>query len=138
MSREDRLVDEARSAVAGVAASLERTNTLFSDAGFQQLKNIIGVFIEELVWEAARVAKWSRADTISAAHVDEAAERLVNSVSRRLYRHLGTVGGLILGTALSQTVTMLADQRFTTPGVIISASFGIIGAFLVALHIARD
>ena len=72
--------------------------------GFDALKQTIGDFIDELVSESARIANRNRADTISAAHVETAADHLVASSARRIFRHLGTVGGLVLGTALSQTV----------------------------------
>ncbi len=110
----------------------------FSRKGFLHLRERIDEYIEDLIAESARIAKRAKADAISAAHVDHAAENLITSMSRRVYRHLGTIGGLLLGTALAQFVTMLSDSKFTAEGVGISASLGVVGAFLVALHIAKD
>jgi histone H3/H4 len=110
----------------------------FSDSAFARLKEAVDDFIDALTGEAYRIAHRSRADTVSSAHVDEALGHLIAMQSRRVFRHMGTFGGILLGSALSQLVTMLSDARFTPIGVTVTAVLGIIGSFLVALHMAKD
>lgn len=94
--------------------------------------------ITELVNESVKVSKRHRADTVSAAHVERASEYLVTSTSRRIYRHLGTLGGILLGAALSNILAMTLAGQYTGGGTIVSASLGIVGAFMIALHIAKE
>ena len=43
-----------------------------------------------------------------------------------------------LSASISNIVAMSGSSKFTTVGVILSASLGIFGAFMVALHIAKE
>ncbi len=110
----------------------------FSPQAFDALKNKIAQYVNELVNESVKVSKRHRADTISAAHVERASEYLVSSTAKRFFRHLGTVGGILLGASLSNMLAMTLSGQYTGGGTILSASLGIIGAFTIALHIARD
>jgi len=110
----------------------------FSLSAFAALKTNISGYVDELITESIKVSKRHRADSVSAAHVERAAEYLVSSTYRRFYRHLGTVGGIILGAALSNLVTMTVTNQYTGLGTILSAGMGIAGAFMIALHIAND
>jgi len=110
----------------------------FSPPAFATLKAKISEYVVELVNESIKVSKRHVADTVSAAHVERAAEYLVSSTSRRFYRHLGTVGGILLGAALSNILTMTLAGQYTGAGTIVSAALGITGAFMIALHIAKD
>ena len=110
----------------------------FSPPAFDILKDKIAQHITELVNESVKVSKRHRADTVSAAHVERASEYLVTSTSRRIYRHLGTLGGILLGASLSNILAMTLAGQYTGGGTIVSASLGIVGAFMIALHIAKD
>ncbi len=112
--------------------------TPFSSAAFAVLRAIILGFIAELIAESRRVAQRYRADTVSAAHVERAGEYLVTSSTRRLFRHLGTVGGILLGAGLSTLLSMATSETFARLPTLLAMSIGVVGAFLVALHIARD
>jgi hypothetical protein len=116
----------------------ETDSSPFSAPAFSALKEKIGQHITELVNESVKVSKRHRADTVSAAHVERASEYLVTSTSRRIYRHLGTLGGILLGAALSNILAMTLAGQYTGGGTIVSASLGIVGAFMIALHIAKD
>jgi len=110
----------------------------FSPSAFSELKERISEYIVQLVSEAIKISKRHKADTVSAAHVERASEYLVTSTSRRFFRHLGTVGGILLGASLSNILAMTVAGRYSTLGTLVSAGLGIIGAFLIALHIAKD
>lgn len=131
--------DQAKAAVAQAEAQLSALDSSpFSPPAFATLKGKISEYVVELVNESIKVSKRHVADTVSAAHVDRAAEYLVSSTSRRIYRHLGTVGGILLGAALSNILAMTLAGQYTGGGTIVSAALGITGAFMIALHIAKD
>ena len=110
----------------------------YSPAGFDQLRRCIEEYIDAITAESSRVARRAQADTISAAHVDDAARHLLALRGRRFFRHLGTVGGLLLGTAMAQTVAMASNATITSTGLALAVVLGIVGAFAVALHIGKD
>jgi len=126
------IIDEAEGLLQGIDPSP------FSPPAFNMLKAKIAEHVQDLVNESLRVSKRYRTDTVSAAHVERANEYLVLSTSRKIYRHLGTVGGIFLGTALSNILTMTLAGQYTGRATILSAVFGIVGAFMIALHIAKD
>jgi hypothetical protein len=113
-------------------------STPFSPNAYSILRMKISEYISNLVDESIKVSKRHQADTVSSAHVRRASEYLVSSTSRQLFRHLGTVGGILLGASISAILTMVTEGRFTSFSIIASVLFGIIGAFLIALQIAKD
>jgi hypothetical protein len=110
----------------------------FSVPAYEVLRSRIAEYILDLVAESARLARRSRADDISATHVQRAAEHLTSSTRGRYYRHLGTVGGIMLGGALSNILSMTLENKYAAAGILITTGIAIIGAALVAFHIAND
>lgn len=110
----------------------------FSSQAFTVLRANVTSYISDLIAESRQVAHRHRADLISASHVERASEYLVASTSRRLYRHLGTIGGVMLGAGLSTVLSMIGSESFTSSVAIVSISLSIAGAFLVALHMAKE
>lgn len=110
----------------------------FSSSAFELLKAKIGEYISMLVAESSKVSKRYKADSISAVNVERASEYLLTSSSRRFFRHLGTVGGILLGASLSNFLSMATTNQYATMGILVSAGLGIVGAFLIALNIAKD
>jgi hypothetical protein len=139
MTEEAKAAAQANAVVASAGVHLDSIDSSpFSPPAFGLLKEKIGQHITELVNESVKVSKRYRADTVSAAHVERASEYLVASTSRKVYRHLGTVGGVLLGAALSNLLSMSVVGQYTGAGTILSAALGVIGAFMIALHIAKD
>jgi hypothetical protein len=131
--------DTARSVVHQAESQLQTIEpSPFSPHAFATLKNKVGEYVTELVNESVKVSQRHQADTVSAAHVERASEYLVTSTSRRFYRHIGTIGGVLLGAALSNILAMSLARQYTGGGTILSAALGIIGSFMIALHIAKD
>ena len=110
----------------------------FSSSAFSVLKDKISEYISQLVSESIKVSKRHQADTVSAAHVERASEYLVTTTSRRFFRHLGTIGGIFLGASLSNILTMTTIELYSAVNIVISLTFGIVGAFMIALHMAKD
>lgn len=131
-SRPEKVVRQAEMALA------DSDSSPFSPPAFRVLKAKVSEYVVELVNESVKVSRRHVADTVSAAHVERAAQYLVASTSHRLYKHLGTVGGILLGAALSNLLAMVLAGQYTGQGTILSAAFGITGAFLIAMYIAKD
>lgn len=110
----------------------------FSVHAYVVLRTTIVEYVSDLVTESARIARRSRADDISAAHVQRAAEHLTSATRRRFFRHLGTIGGIMLGGAISNILSMTLENRYGSAGILITTGIAIIGAALVASHIAND
>lgn len=112
----------------------------FTDTAYESLKTRIATYIEELIREAIKTAKREQSDVISAIHVERASTYLVSSTSRRFSRHIGTIGGIILGGSISNVLAIIGTdpRRISTIGGISTTVLLILGAFLVAFHIAKD
>ena len=112
--------------------------TTFSSSAFITLKDKIGEYIENLINESVKTSQRHQADTVSSKHVEHAAEYLVAITSRRFFRHLGTVGGIILGASLSNILSMVGNDSFTSLGVLVSIVFLIAGVFMITLHFGKE
>lgn len=110
----------------------------FSPKAFAALQKVISWFIGEVIEQSIKVSKRHRADTVAESHVQLAAEYLVGDAPVRILRHLGTLGGIMLGAGLSNLLSMIAAKNITGLSVILTVALSVIGSFLVALHIARD
>lgn len=126
------VIDNAETEMHGIDPSP------FSPSAFRTLKDKIAQYVSELVSESTKISKRHQADTVSSTHVEKASEYLILSSSRRIYRHLGTLGGIFLGAAVSHLLAMNLAEKYTDFGTITTVGLGIAGAFMVALHIAKE
>lgn len=118
---------------------LQNTSTTpFSDPAFEQLKQRIGTYAVELINESVRKAKRHQAEGVSSSDVQQASQYLVASTSHRIYRHAGSLGGLLLGTAFANTLSMITTHQYGLTGIIITFILTLIGSFLVAVPILKD
>lgn len=112
--------------------------TPFSEQAFEELKEQISIYAGELVQESVKKAKRHRAENVSSADVQQASQYLVASTSHRIYRHAGTIGGLLFGTAFSSILSMITTRQYGLSGVVVTFVFTIIGTFLVTVHMVKD
>jgi histone H3/H4 len=112
--------------------------TPFSTSAFTALQSHIATYIAELMSESMRDAKRHQLDTVSEMHVERAADFLITGSGRKLFRHIGTIGGVLLGAAVSNLLAMAASNTVTFSSAGLTVALGIVGAFAVAIHIARD
>lgn len=139
MSGNSNLEQQTHAVIQNVETQLQISDpSPFSYSAFDMLKAKIAKYVSDLINESVTISKRHRADTISATHVEDASGHLITSTSRRLYRHLGTIGGIILGAALSNILAMSLTAQYKGDRVILFAVLGIVGAFLIALHIAKE
>lgn len=109
----------------------------FTPQAFELLRLKISAHISDLVLESSRIAKRRKADCVSAAHVEIASDHLGGSPAQQWHRHIGTVGGIFLGAAMSNFLAMVTTSQFSGDGVTLSATLAIVGAFAVAFQIGR-
>jgi hypothetical protein len=110
----------------------------FSPNAFSAMQAAINSHIADLIVESARVAKRQRVDTISETHVERASDFLVTHSSRSAFRHAGTLGGILLGAAISNLLSMAGTTKMSFLSVGVTTFLGVLGAFGVAFHIAKD
>jgi len=85
-----------------------------------------------------KVAHRRGSETVSTQNVEHASEYLVYSSGSKLYRNIGTLGGILLGAGLSTFLSMIVVGVFTTTAVLVALSLTTVGMFMVALQIAKD
>ena len=106
---------------------------------FQVLTSLIDMFIADIVDESLKIARRHRSEVVSSSHVYAANDYLIAGKPRRLFRHMGTVGGILLGGSLSNILAMAqVGSSFPVLGTLVSVAVGLVGTFLVAMHIAKD
>ena len=110
----------------------------FSTGAYRQLQTEITDYITSLVRTATNTARRHRADIVSLSDVQKAADYLSSDPAARFSRHIGTVGGILVGAAVSNALTMVTTEVLTVTGVAVTVVLTLVGAFMVAFHIARD
>lgn len=110
----------------------------FSDSGLKSLQEKIGEYAVQLIAESVKISRRRDSETVSSSYVEHASQYLVSSTSRRLYRHLGTMGGLFLGTAGSNILSIITTHQFGLTGIIVTFALTLIGTFMIAMSIAKE
>jgi histone H3/H4 len=110
----------------------------FSEHAFEALNEQIGTYAVELIRESVKKAKRHRAESVSFSDVEHAAEDLVVRPSHRIYRHVGALGGVILGTALSSLVSMTTTNQHGLTLIVITFILTFIGTSLMTIHMVKD
>jgi hypothetical protein len=116
----------------------EIDNSAFSEKGFDTLNHQIASYINDLVDESLKVSRRFQADTISAVHVRKASEHIATGSGTRTFKHVGTGGGILLGAGLSTVLSLVAGGHVSVLGLVTASGFSMVGAFLVAIHMAKD
>jgi hypothetical protein len=98
----------------------------------------VSEYVQSLTAASALIARQGQADIISAAHVEQASQLLVATSKRRWARHLGAVGILLLGSALTSFYSMISSNHYSREEVFVSVVLAIAGAVGYTYHIIRD
>lgn len=112
--------------------------TPFSMKASKRLSEKIHEYSDQLTTESARVSRWHQSEQVSTADVDHAADYLFANRSRKPYRHMGTVGGILLGTGGSNVLAMITTHQYTLSGIIVTLVLTSVGTFLIAAHMLKD
>ncbi len=126
------VLDEADSSLQSIDPSP------FSPQAFTRLKEKVGEFSAQLVVESIKTSKRHKSDSVSAADIEHASQYLVSSSSHKIYKHIGTMGGILLGAGFSNILAIITTGQFTITGIVSSCILAAVGAFMVAFHIAKE
>jgi histone H3/H4 len=110
----------------------------FSDQAFDVMEESISEYVRSLSLEATRTATRQDADIVSASDVRQAARYLFRGSSKSLWKYVGTVGGVLLGAALSNLLNLYSSTKPTTFAITATVVFGVFGAAMIAAYVARD
>jgi len=126
------LAVQARAQLTGAS------HTPFSEDGFGGLEEKIDQYIGDLILESVRIMERRQADTVSRKYVQQASENLVATSRRRAFTLIGTIGGILLGTALSSYYGMVSTKTLTVPEVVVASVFAVVGTFMIALQFTKE
>lgn len=108
----------------------------FSAQAYGCLRDKITSYIGQLISESVKISKRHKADLVSQNHIERASDNLVSKKRGRLNYLIGTLGGIFLGATVSNIFGMLVlNQIYTTSGIVITISTGILGAFMIAINL---
>jgi hypothetical protein len=111
----------------------------FTPDAFRALIEIVNGLIGDLIDESLKTSRRHKSEIVSRSYVYHASEYLISSQPRRLFRHMGTIGGILLGGSLSNILAMAqTGHDFPLLGTLISIGIGLVGTFLVAVHVVKD
>jgi histone H3/H4 len=113
-------------------------NIPFSEQALKELEEQFSGYAVELINESVKKAKRHRAESVSSADVQQAGQYLVTSTSHRIYRHVGALGGLLCGAALSSIVSIITTNQYGLKGVVVTFVLTFVGSFFIAIHMAKD
>jgi histone H3/H4 len=113
-------------------------HTPFSSNAFNRLKEKISEYSIQLITESTKVARRHKSESVSTSDVEHASQYLVSSTSHKIYRHMGTIGGILLGTAASNILAMITTQQYTLTGIVVTFVLTLLGTFMIAVHIVKD
>jgi len=112
--------------------------TPFTPRAFDNLTDKITEYSVLLITEAVKIAKRHNSETVSSSHVEHASEYLISNPSRKVYRHMGALGGAFLGVGGSSFASMLSTNQFTPNGVAITFVATLLGGVLTTVHVVKD
>jgi histone H3/H4 len=119
--------------------ALQKANeTPFTPRAFDNLKDKITEYSVLLITEAVKIAKRHNSETVSSSHIEHASEYLISSPIRKVYRHMGALGGAFLGVGGSSFASMLSTNQFTPNGVAITFVATLLGGVLTTIHVVKD
>jgi hypothetical protein len=110
----------------------------FSEPAKATARQWVLVYARKLIHASFTAKEGVDGDNVSEANVNEAAYSLNGKQEKGFKRLAGIVGGIFLGNGLSSLVTVIQSGRFDRNGIIFMAVSGILGAFLVAVHLPQS
>lgn len=109
----------------------------FSEQGLDVLYQRQAEFVEDLGLEAIRRARRARADVVSAADVERAADALgAGSVSRRS-AWVEALGGVFAGAGLGEFADVLSDEDPAALAIALPSILMVVGAVLLTAALLR-
>ena len=111
----------------------------FSPKAYTRLKDKFNEYISSIIVESIKISKRQKADIVSQSHIEQANDNLISKRKGKWSYLLGTLGGIFLGTAASNTFGMLVlGTTFAVSGIVATIVIGMIGAFLIAINLNNN
>jgi len=111
----------------------------FSDKAYTRLKEKISEYISSIIVESIKISKRQKADIVSQNHIELANDNLISKRKGKWSYLLGTLGGIFLGTAATNTFGMLVlNATYTVVGIAATILLGILGAFFIAINLNNN
>jgi len=107
--------DEIEKIIKGIEEDLNKIQPdPFSDKAFKILKGKISTYIKELIKESIKNSKRENLDSVSATHVEKASDYLVSPTKNKWNHLITTIGGVILGAAITQAIGAVSSGEAIT------------------------
>ncbi len=111
----------------------------FTGPGFIEVRRNVATYIRDLMVHSARTARRRQVDRVNQVDVRDAARHLSSSRSTSLTTVLSTIGGILLGAALSNALAMLTvEGAIGNLAVVVTSVLLVAGTALVAVAITRE
>jgi len=111
----------------------------FSEKAYTRLEDKFNEYISSLIVESIKISKRQKADLVSQSHIEQANDYLISKRKSKWSYLFGTLGGVFLGTAVSNTFGMLVfNTTFTVVGIAATIIIGMIGVFLVTMNLNNN
>lgn len=115
-----------------IVLAIEKSLSLsFSQAASSVVNERSSQYFNNLIEESIVIGKRDQTDIISAKHVEIATYNLTAHSREKLNQHIGTWGGIFLGSSLSALISMIMVNQFPISGVVAVTLLGICGSYLL-------
>lgn len=112
--------------------------TPFSQNAFDLLKTTIIEYSSELIQESDRIRERQELDIISPKHILAARDNLKANKPNKIYKHCGTLGGILFGAGFTALPPILLLSPIPFNYLIFSIISLVIGASLMTIHYLKD
>jgi len=113
----------------------EQIESPFTPKSFLKLKEKINDYAINLIIESVKVTKLNKAEKVSDDYIERASNHLVAKSKNRISNFIGALGGICLGAAFSNYLSMAATSTTTSVGAILTGIFGICGGLLITYQL---
>jgi len=122
----------------GKASVLQVDELKFSQTAHEAIRLTINKYIADLTEQSSRAARMDSSDIISTKHVEYASRLLRSGVFTKTNNKLGTLGGLLMGTCLSNIYPLATSQAISASGFWITLISGVAGAVLLTVGFIKE
>ncbi|MGB2569905.1 hypothetical protein ACPFP2_15840 [Micromonospora citrea] len=128
-----------RDAIQGLLTrSLEASEERFSSQAGDAYTDVVEMYAQSILELAKQNHKRDGSDIVSQRHIERAAEFLGTGYASKRGRHLGAIGGVLLGTGFSVWSDIFIDGKYAPIPLGISLALTIVGVALVVYNWVRD
>ena len=121
-----------------LSRSVEASGEGLSTQARNAYTDAVEMYAQSILELAKQNYKRDGSDLVSQRHIERAAEFLGTGYASKRGRHLGAVGGVLLGTGFSVWSDIFIDGKYAPIPLAISLTLTIVGVALVVYNWVRD